>query len=350
MKRNRFLSIILSALTLGLTSCGDNNAGAHNDEGGDTFAGSLFDGAGEFIPCEHYFFADAEKDPHRESFTGASSGGDAESKGAAPGDNKGTIGMTCMNLNNPFFQLIAQEMEKAAKAAGYTLNAMDGKGDAALQNTQIDEFITQKCDAIFLNPADSRATGSGVRAAHTAGIPVFTFDIQMEDPEVQKLVTYHVGSDNYQGGRLAGESMMKATGGSGKIGIINLPEANSCKKRVDGFKDYLRVNNSKLEIVIELNGKGDRVKGAEVAADMLTAHGDLVGIFGINDPCALGAWASVKEAGKLGQITIIGFDGSPDGKIGVFEKKLYDTPMQFPGQMATKTVEAFLKYAAGDDL
>ena len=144
--------------------------------------------------------------------------------------------------------------------------------------------------------------------------------------------------------------MMKATGGSGKIGIINLPEANSCKKRVDGFKDYLRENNSTLEIVSELNGKGDRVKGAEVAADMLTAHGDLVGIFGINDPCALGAWASVKEAGKLDQITIIGFDGSPDGKIGVFEKKLYDTPMQFPGQMATKTVEAFLKYAAGDEL
>jgi len=350
MKRNHFLSLILSALTLSLTSCGDKAANTDNDEGGDAFTGSVFEGAGEFIPCEHYFFADAEKDPNRESFTGASSGDDAESRGAASGESKGTIGMTCMNLNNPFFQLIAQEMEKAAKAAGYTLKAMDGKGDAALQNTQIDEFITQKCDAIFLNPADSRATGSGVRAAHTAGIPVFTFDIQMEDPEVQKLVTYHVGSDNYQGGRLAGESMMKATGGSGKIGIINLPEANSCKKRVDGFKDYLRENNSKLEIVIELNGKGDRVKGAEVAADMLTAHGDLVGIFGINDPCALGAWASVKEAGKLEQITIIGFDGSPDGKIGVFEKKLYDTPMQFPGQMATKTVEAFLKYAAGDDL
>ena len=298
MKRNRFLSIILSALTLSLTSCGDKTANTDNDEDGGAFTG-------EFIPCEHYFFADAEKDPSRESFSGASSDDSAESNSAAPGDNKGTIGMTCMNLNNPFFQLIAQEMEKAAKAAGYTLKAMDGKGDAALQNTQIDEFITQKCDAIFLNPADSRATGSGVRAAHAAGIPVFTFDIQMEDPEVQKLVTYHVGSDNYQGGRLAGESMMKATGGSGKIGIINLPEANSCKKRVDGFKDYLRENNSTLEIVSELNGKGDRVKGAEVAADMLTAHGDLVGIFGINDPCALGAWASVKEAGKIDQMLIV---------------------------------------------
>ena len=258
MKRTTFFfSLVLSVLFLGLVSCGDSNDTAD-------------DGSGK---------------------TNSSSSSEGTSPAQAPGNgSKGTIGMTCMNLNNPFFQLIAQEMEKAAAEAGYTLKAMDGKGDAALQNTQIDEFITQKCDAIFLNPADSKATGSGVRAAHTAGIPVFTFDIQMEDPEVQGLVTYHVGSDNYQGGKLAGESMMKATGDTGKIGIINLPEANSCKKRVDGFKDYLKENNSKLEIVIELNGKGDRVKGAEVTADMLTAHDDLVGIFGINDPCALGAW------------------------------------------------------------
>ncbi len=313
-------SLALSLLFLGLVSCGDSSDNASGGSG-----------------------------QPKSSDPAASSSSDQPQGNAPDGGSRGTIGMTCMNLNNPFFQLIAQEMEKAAEAAGYTLKAMDGKGDAALQNTQIDEFITQKCDAIFLNPADSKATGSGVRAAHAAGVPVFTFDIQMEDPGVQELVTYHVGSDNYQGGKLAGESMMKATGDSGKVGIINLPEANSCKKRVEGFKDYLRENNSKLEIVIELNGKGDRVKGAEVTADMLTAHDDLVGIFGINDPCALGAWASVKEAGKLDQITIVGFDGSPDGKIGVFEKKIYDTPMQFPGQMASKTVEAFLKYAAGED-
>lgn len=274
---------------------------------------------------------------------------DSDGTGSGNGGSKGTIGMTCMDLNNPFFQLIAQIMEEKAAEAGYTLKAMDGKNDAALQNTQMSDFVSQGCAAIFLNPADSKAAAEGVRQAHAKGVPVFTFDIQMEDPAVRELVTYHVGSDNYQGGRLAGESMMKATNDQGKIGIINLPEANSCILRVKGFKDYLQENNSQLEIVSELNGKGKREVGYTVANDMLQANGDIVGIFAINDPCALGAHAAVEKAGLLDQITIVGFDGSPDGKIGVFEKKLYDTPQQFPRQMAEKTVEAFLKHVQGED-
>ena len=113
MKRNRFLSVVVSVLTLSLISCGDKNSSAGSGELGNgetdtAFTGSVFKGAGEFIPCEHYFFADAEKDPNRESFAGASS-----DEATKPEESKGTVGMTCMNLNNPFFQLIAQEMEKA---------------------------------------------------------------------------------------------------------------------------------------------------------------------------------------------------------------------------------------------
>ena len=77
MKRNRFLSVVVSILTLSLISCGDKNSSAGSGELGNgetdtAFTGSVFKGAGEFIPCEHYFFADAEKDPNRESFAGAS--------------------------------------------------------------------------------------------------------------------------------------------------------------------------------------------------------------------------------------------------------------------------------------
>jgi len=268
----------------------------------------------------------------------------------APAETKGKIGVTCMDMTNPFFKLICDVMEEEAAKHGYEIIRADGKNDPAQQNSQLTDFVAQGVDAIFLNPVDSKAAGEGVKKAHAAGIRVFTFDVQVTDPEAVDLITSHIGSDNFQGGQLAGESMMKATGDSGKIAIISYPEVTSCILRVQGFKDYLKKHDSKLEIVTELSGKGNRNDGFTVANDLLQAHPDIVGIFAINDPSGLGAYAAVEKANKTKQITLVAFDASPAGKQAVAEGKLYDSPQQFPRKMATGTVEAFIKHLAGEDV
>jgi ribose transport system substrate-binding protein len=265
-------------------------------------------------------------------------------------ESKGKIGMTCMDLTNPFFKLIANVMEQEAAKHGYELVALSGDNNPAQQYNQLSDFVAQDCVAIFLNPVDSKAAGEGVKKAHEAGIPVFTFDVQVTDDEAKDLVVYHIGSDNYQGGKLAGESMMKVTGDEGKIAIITFPEITSCILRRNGFVDHLKEHNSKLEIVTELSAKGNRTDGKKVAADILTGHGDIVGIFAVNDPSGLGAYAAVASAGKGDQITVIAFDASPAGKQAVYEKQLYDSPQQFPRQMAIGTVDAFVKYMDGEEL
>ena len=82
----------------------------------------------------------------------------------------------------------------------------------------------------------------------------------------------------------------------------------------------------------------------------MQAHPNIIGIFAVNDPSALGAYAAVQKADKVEQITIVGFDASPAGKQAVFEKKLYDTPQQFPRKMAVGTVKAFIDYMEGKEL
>lgn len=263
---------------------------------------------------------------------------------------QGKIGMTCMDLTNPFFKLISNVMQQEAAKYGYEVVALSGDQDPAKQNNQLADFVAQGYDAIFLNPVDSKSAGEGVKKAYAAGIPVLTFDVQVTDDAASKMIISHIGSDNYQGGRLAGESMMKVTGDKGKIAILSLPKITSCILRVDGFKDYLREHHSRLQIVAELSGEGNRNDGYAVATDILQAHPDIVGIFAINDPSALGAYAAVQKAGKLDQITVIGFDASPAGKQAVFEKKLYDTPQQFPRKMAVGTVQAFIKYLEGEEI
>lgn len=263
---------------------------------------------------------------------------------------KGKIGVTCMDLTNPFFKLIGNVMEREAAKYGYEVVVLDGENDPAKQNNQLSDFAAQGYDAIFLNPVDSKSVGEGVKKAAEAGIPVFTYDVQVTDEEAKKAIVSHIGSDNYQGGRLAGESMMKVTNDKGTIAIIGYPEVTSCIFRVQGFKDYLKENNSKLEIVTELSGKGNRNDGYAVATDILQAHPDISGIFAINDPSGLGAYAAVLKANKQEQIAIVAFDASPAGKQAVFDKKLYDSPQQFPRQMATGTVDAFIKYLNGEEV
>jgi ribose transport system substrate-binding protein len=274
-----------------------------------------------------------------------------------PGETKtqnpeviGKIGLTCVDLTNPFFKLISNVMTEEAAKYGYEIVSLDGNNDPAKQNSQLSDFVAQGCDAIFLNPVDSRSAGEGVKRAHDAGIPVFTFDIEVTDEIAGKLVVSHIGSDNFQGGLLAGESLMEITDDRGEIALITYPEVTSCMLRVEGFKEHLKRNNSRLEIVTELSGKGTRNEGYAVATDILQAHPDIVGIFAINDPSGLGAYAAVTKADKTDQITIIAFDASPAGKQAVFEKKIYDSPQQFPRKMATGTVEAFIQYLEGADV
>jgi ribose transport system substrate-binding protein len=253
-----------------------------------------------------------------------------------------------MDLTNPFFKLIANVMEEEAAKYGYKVVSLSGAKDTAKQNNQLADFAAQGYDAVFLNPVDSKAVAEGVKKAHQAGIPVFTYDVQVTDEQAREMVVSHIGSDNYQGGRLAAESMIKVTGDNGKIAIISYPEVSSCILRVKGFKDYLKERESKLKIVTELSGEGSRNVAYTVATDMLQAHPSIVGIFAINDPSALGAYAAVVKAGKTDQITIVGFDASPAGKQAVYEKKLFDSPQQFPRKMAKGTVEAFIKYLNGE--
>ena len=174
--------------------------------------------------------------------------------------------------------------------------------------------------------------------------------MQVTDEEAKELVVSHIGSDNYQGGELAAQSMVAATKDQGSIAILSYPEVTSCIFRVDGFRDYLTENDSKLKIVTELSGKGNRDDGYTTATDILQAHPGIAGIFAINDPSALGAHAAVVKAGRQDDITVVGFDASPAGKGAVFEKKLYDSPEQFPRKMATGTVEAFVKYLEGESV
>ncbi len=279
---------------------------------------------------------------------------DASSKDAAPRTikKKGTIGFSALTLTNPFFKVIADNMKAEAAKYGYEVIVVSGERDAKKQADQIDDFIVKGVSAIVLNPCDSKSIGTAIKKANDAGIPVFTNDIKY-DGDVGKVVC-HVATDNYQGGKLAGQAMVKLIGESGgKVGILHFPQAESCQLRVKGFTEVIDEHNktgAKIDIVSTLDGGGVRDEGFKAAKDIIEAHSDLAAIFAINDPSALGAYAALESAGKADQVKIIAFDGQKIGKQAILEGKIVCDPIQFPDLMGKKTIEMIIKYFDGDDV
>lgn len=275
-----------------------------------------------------------------------------KSPGSAPAATKGVIGATCMTTNNPFFVTIQDAMKDEAAKHGYTLEYLSADQDPTKQQNQVKDFIVKKVAAIAVNAADSKAIGPVIREANAAGIPVFTFDIKIQDPEAK--ITCHVGTNNFQGGQLAGEAMADALGeAGGKVVILDLKAAESCQERVRGFKDTVERYNGlhptgQIQIVAELPGEGNQDRGFKAAEDALQAHPDLRGIFAINDPSGVGAVAALEKAGKLAQVKVVAFDGQLIGKQAIKAGKIYADPIQFPDQIGRKTVQAIVAHFRGD--
>jgi len=279
--------------------------------------------------------------------------GDSNGSGKETVESKGVIAYTPQTLSNPFFTVIGNHMREEASKHGYKVMMVDPDYDVKKQSDQIDNFIVRDVTAIVLVPCDRLSVGTAVKQANEAGIPVFTVDARCAAEGVE--IEGHVGTDNFQGGELAGQAMIDALGDEGgKVLILDLKRAHSCVLRVDGFKKVINAHNAgrktgKIEIVAEVDGNGARKEGRQSTAAALQAHEDLDAIFAINDPSALGAYTAVVEMNLQDHIKIIGFDGMPEGKQAIKAGHIYADPIQHPDQMGRQIIQLIMKYQAGKD-
>lgn len=290
----------------------------------------------------------------------ATAGGDASQAGVgaaagskAAGASRGVIAASLLTLENPFFRVIGDNITAAAQEEGYETIVLSADKDPAKQANQVKDFIVKKVAAIVLSPCESRAIVPVIQEANAAGIPVFTVDIPCREPGAK--IACQIATDNLGGGREAGKAMIEALGDrGGKVAILHFKQAESCRLRVQGFREVIDDHNqaaaAKIEIVSELEAGGAKDAGYRAAEDAIQAHGDLRGFFAINDPSALGARAALEKAGKEQEVVIVGFDGQPEGKQAIKEGKIYADPIQFPEKMGREVVRAIVKYYQGEEL
>ena len=116
----------------------------------------------------------------------------------------------------------------------------------------------------------------------------------------------YIGANNEDGGKLAGEEMIAALGGKGKIAILEgIRGVDNAEARKRGFLGAVTTN---FDIVATETANWKTEEAYAKTQNILKTHPDLNGIFCANDNMAIGALKAVAEAGKKGQIKVIGYD------------------------------------------
>jgi len=252
----------------------------------------------------------------------------------------GTLALVVSTLNNPFFVTLKEGAEAKADELGYELLVLDSQNDPAKELAAVEDVLTKDIAVLMINPTDSDAVRSAIRAANRRDIPVVTLDRGANGGEVVS----HVASDNVQGGAMAGDLIMDLLAGSGKVvELEGVPGTSAARDRGEGFNAAI----SKIEgitVVARQTADFDRTKGLNVMENILQAQPEIDAVFAHNDEMALGAIKAIQAAKR--DILVVGFDGTDDAVAAVNEGAMLATIAQQAakiGATGVETADAILK-------
>lgn len=275
----------------------------------------------------------------------AACGDDEETGGGGNGEERPRVAIAISTLQNPFFVTLRDGAQAAADEADVELLVSDARDDAQIQADDIQNFITQGVDVIIVNPVDSAAIVPSIEAANQADIPVVTVDRVAEGGEIAS----HIASDNVRGGEMACADLIERIGGAGDIAQLEgIAGTSAARDRGEGCQQAL--DAAGIELVANQTANFDRDEGFQVAQNIFQANPELAGLFAQNDEMALGAVEAAREAGILGDLTIVGFDAVPDALDAIKAGDMAATVAQQPFLMGELSVETAANLAAGDEV
>ena len=269
-------------------------------------------------------------------------------RGTTSTGGRPVIALVVKTLNNPFFIDMQKGAEEAALKANVILQvqAAEREIDVEKQMQIIENLIQSKVSALCITPSGSKEIVPAIVKANQAGIPVLILDTRVNQQALDQAggkIASFVGSDNFEGGKVAGEFMVKALGGNGKVAVLEgIPGHETGDSRLKGFREAVGAAPG-IQIVSSQTANWERDQGYNVFQNMLQANPGIQGLFACSDLMALGAVEAIAAAGKTGTITVVGFDAFSEAREAVRKGVMAATVAQFSSEMGRTGVENAVK-------
>ena len=268
-------------------------------------------------------------------------------------DARPRVALVLKTLNSPFFI----DMQKGAVEAAQRVNldlvvqAAEREVDVEKQMQIIENLVQTGVKALLVTPSGSREIVPAIAKANAAGIPVVVLDTRVDPAaarEANLKIASFVGSDNYEGGKLAGQHLLAATGGKATVAVLEgIPGHETGDSRLRGFREAV-AGAPGVRIVASQPANWERDLGFNVFQNMMQAHPQIDAVFACNDMMALGAVEAIAAAGKTGKIRVFGFDAVDDARKAIEAGSMVGSVAQFPAEMGRLAVETAAHLLKGE--
>jgi ribose transport system substrate-binding protein len=257
-----------------------------------------------------------------------------------------------------FWDICKKGGEDAAAALGVEVEVlMPSSGDD--QKSKLEDLLAKGVDGIAVAAIDP-VNQAGLFDEVAENAILITMDT---DAPTSKRKVY-VGMDNYEAGWMCGELVKEALPEGGEVALfIGRLEQDNAKRRRQGVidcllgreKDATRYDapgqplvGTKYTVLATVTDQFDRAKGKANVEDMLTKHEGidaLVGLFAYNPPLILEA---LKQANRLGEVKVVGFDEDEVTLQGIEDGTVYGTVVQDPYEYGNRSIRILHALSQGD--
>ena len=270
-------------------------------------------------------------------------------------DNRPRVALIMKTLNNPFFIDMQNGAVEQAKKSDVLLivQAAEREVDVEKQMQIIENMIQTKVDVICVTPSGSKEIIPAIVKANQVNIPVIVVDTRVDSSalaEAGSRIACFIGSDNFEGGRIAGEYIAGELNGKGKIAVLEgIPGHETGDARLGGLHKALETNMG-IEIVTSQTANWERDQGFNVFQNIMQSYPGIQALFACNDMMALGAVEAISAADMAGQIIVVGFDAIADAREAIRTGKMDASIAQHPYDMGRLAIEYARKTIDGQKI
>lgn len=269
--------------------------------------------------------------------------------------NRKVVGFAINTLNNPFFVDMKLGAETAASEAGIEvlIQATEREMDVEKQVHILENLIQRNVHVLCVTPNGSKEIIPAILKANARNIPFIVVDSRVDQRALKDAggwIASFVGSDNDEGGQLAGEFVAQRLGGKGDVAILEGPAGHETgDSRLRGFRQAI-AKVPALKVVSSQLAGFDRSQGYSVFQNILVAHPAVRAVFACNDLMALGAVEAIAAAGKTGEIIVVGFDAIDEAREAIRQGSMHASIAQYPAEMGRVAVQTAVRLLKGEPI